>query len=129
MIVVSSRFGNECRGRGIDMEQSQSNRNVVARAVFFKPADGVQGSLTVVTGRVAPHRHIRQKPMEQFALNPVVRVGMELSQRQEEEHPNQICGDAVNVVDYHKQYPEYGPRIFDDVSGGERKESKLISDN
>lgn len=58
--------------------------------------------------------------MEKFAFNPVVGVGMELSQRQEEKHPYQICGNTVNVVDYHKQYPEYGPRIFDDVSGGEK---------
>lgn len=87
----------------------------------------MQSSLTVVTGRVAPHRHIRQKPMEEFAFNPVVGVGMELSQRQEEEHPYQVCGDTVNVVDYHKQYPEYGSRVFDDVSGGEKVKSKLIS--
>lgn len=40
---------------------------------------------------------------------------MKLSERQQEKHPYEVCGNTIYVVDYHKKYPENSSRIFDDV--------------
>jgi hypothetical protein len=58
--------------------------------------------------------------VKKFALDPIVSVGMELPQWQQQKHPYEVCGNTINVIDYHKEYPENGSRIFDDVSANDK---------
>lgn len=50
--------------------------------------------------------------MEQFALNFIIRLWVHLFQGHQQEHPYQIRWNTINIIHYHKQYPQQCSWIF-----------------
>lgn len=76
------------------------------------PGDVVALLHDVVASAPGPQRHHGQEPAEEQSLDVVVINRRSIfAQWCEEPQPNNVCGDAVQVVGYDQDEPDYSPDV------------------
>lgn len=89
------------------------------RARVLAPAGGqiVAALHHTVAGRVRPHGHQRQQPVEEQALDAIVQVRLVALHRQQQRHPDDVRGQAVDVVQDDERGAQQRLRVHDEVAG------------
>lgn len=71
-----------------------------------------------VAGRVRPHGHQREQPVKEQALDAIVQIGLVAFHRQQQRHPDDVRGQAVDIVQNDERRAQQRLRIHDEVAAG-----------